>query len=174
MRRSARLTLAVAASVVLVSLAAGSPRPGRAEASFQDPVQEPKAVPAVAPQGQAAPPPARLGERATLEFRILAGKRHDAEAIEKALAPDGLKTPPPGYRWVRLGEKAGIEPGDETIIREGPDDAGKPAKFLLVKLDRQNVTETDLARVFVIADERGQPALGFASSRRAAPGGSAS
>ena len=53
-----------------------------------------------------------LSEKGSLEFRILASQKNDAEerrggkaqAVKKALAPDGLENTPKDYRWYRLGE----------------------------------------------------------------------
>jgi len=40
----------------------------------------------------------------SLEFRILANRKHDQEAITRALGPGGLAKVPRGYKWARLGE----------------------------------------------------------------------
>jgi len=39
----------------------------------------------------------------SLEFRILANRKHDKDVIPAALGPRGMK-PPPRYKWARLGE----------------------------------------------------------------------
>jgi len=39
-----------------------------------------------------------------LEFRILANRKHDEEAMTRALGPGGLAKPPSRYWWARLGE----------------------------------------------------------------------
>ena len=39
-----------------------------------------------------------------LEFRILANGKHDANVVDRALAPGALAKPPKGYKWARLGE----------------------------------------------------------------------
>ena len=39
-----------------------------------------------------------------LEFRILANRKHDEDAIARALGPAGLTKPPSRYKWARLGE----------------------------------------------------------------------
>jgi SecD/SecF fusion protein len=39
-----------------------------------------------------------------LEFRILANRKHDGAAIDRALGPQGLAKPPPRYKWAHLGE----------------------------------------------------------------------
>ncbi len=39
-----------------------------------------------------------------LEFRILANRKHDEDAIPRALGPAGLAKPPSRYKWARLGE----------------------------------------------------------------------
>ena len=43
-------------------------------------------------------------EPGRLEFRILADRRHDPEAVEKAKAADSFEHPPAGYRWVAFGQ----------------------------------------------------------------------
>ncbi len=53
-----------------------------------------------------------LSEKGSLEFRILASQKNDAEerrggkaqAVKKAMAPDGLENPPKEYHWYKLGE----------------------------------------------------------------------
>src|SRR5262249_40935510 len=39
----------------------------------------------------------------SLEFRILANRKHDRDVIPLALGPRGMKAPP-RYKWARLGE----------------------------------------------------------------------
>ena len=53
-----------------------------------------------------------------LEFRILANRKHDSEAIARAMGPGGLAKPPARYRWARLGEiSTGSDPSftDTTV-----------------------------------------------------------
>ena len=61
----------------------------------------------------------KITDVGSLEFRILANYKHDQAAvnrIDRASTPDEIfKKPPPGYRWIRLGE----------TITGGKDDAGK-------------------------------------------------
>lgn len=45
-----------------------------------------------------------LTDVGSLEFRILANRKHDSEAIPRALGPGGLAKPPARYKWARLGE----------------------------------------------------------------------
>jgi SecD/SecF fusion protein len=46
-----------------------------------------------------------------LEFRILANRKHDEDAITRALGPGGLAKPPSRYWWARLGEiSTGTDP----------------------------------------------------------------
>ncbi len=45
-----------------------------------------------------------LTDVGSLEFRILANRKHDAAAVERALGPQGLAKPPARYKWARLGE----------------------------------------------------------------------
>lgn len=41
----------------------------------------------------------------SLEFRILANRKHDAAAVDRALATNGLARPPARYIWAKLGER---------------------------------------------------------------------
>ena len=45
-----------------------------------------------------------LTDVGSLEFRILANRKHDSAVIDRALGPQGLSKPPPKYKWARLGE----------------------------------------------------------------------
>jgi SecD/SecF fusion protein len=45
-----------------------------------------------------------LTDVGSLEFRILANRKHNETAFDRALAPGGLSKPPYGYKWARLGE----------------------------------------------------------------------
>jgi SecD/SecF fusion protein len=47
---------------------------------------------------------AMLTDVGSLEFRILANRKHDAEAVARAMGPGGLAKPPARYKWARLGE----------------------------------------------------------------------
>lgn len=47
-----------------------------------------------------------LTDVGSLEFRILANRKHDSEAIARAMGPGGLAKPPARYKWARLGEIA--------------------------------------------------------------------
>jgi SecD/SecF fusion protein len=178
-------------------------------------------------------------EPARLEFRILADRKHDREAAEKAMGAGGLEHPPAGYRWVWLGQTArglnpqigskrlvvrgagwkagefagatveltgknlagsdlskefdvvenstdtlqlrpdpalyfksvssyridlspsrvGESPQDEPVIREVADGPGRVKRQILVKIDRQNVTEKDLKRVVPDSDVQMRPAV---------------
>jgi SecD/SecF fusion protein len=52
-----------------------------------------------------------LTDVGSLEFRILANRKHDAEAIPRAMGPSGLAKPPSRYKWARLGETStGTDP----------------------------------------------------------------
>src|SRR4051794_11281112 len=44
-----------------------------------------------------------LTDVGSLEFRILANRKHDAAVVDRALGPGGMKAPP-RYTWARLGE----------------------------------------------------------------------
>jgi len=41
---------------------------------------------------------------ALVEFRVLAGTKHDRAAAERAKVPESIEHPPAGYRWVWLGQ----------------------------------------------------------------------
>src|SRR4051794_22165159 len=59
-----------------------------------------------------------LTDVGALEFRILANRKHDAAAVDRALGPNGLAKPPARYLWARLGEvSTGTNPSvtDRTI-----------------------------------------------------------
>ena len=45
-----------------------------------------------------------LTDVGSLEFRILANRKHDKDVITRALGPGGLAKPPSRYKWARLGE----------------------------------------------------------------------
>src|SRR3954464_10026045 len=45
-----------------------------------------------------------LTDVGALEFRILANRKHDAAAIDRALAPNGRNRPPARYVWAKVGE----------------------------------------------------------------------
>jgi SecD/SecF fusion protein len=61
----------------------------------------------------------KLTDVGALEFRILANRKHNETAFERALAPGGFIKPPYGYEWGRLGEiSSGTNPQfeDKAII----------------------------------------------------------
>jgi len=65
-----------------------------------------------------------LTDVGALEFRILANRKHDQAAIDRALGPNGRSRPPARYKWARLGEVAtGTKPSftDRTITDLGQD-----------------------------------------------------
>ena len=179
-------------------------------------------------------------EPGRLEFRILADRRHDAAAVEKAKAADSFEHPPAGYRWVRFGQvvmgtvpkvEAGrlvvpaahwkdnefadrevwlkcqdairgrswwelkiikndsktlefpwfpdgrdlrsvtsyqidltprlgdLDHADGAVIRDFPEAPGLVLRAVLVRLDRRNLGERDLASIRPDSDERGFPAV---------------
>ncbi|OJW20738.1 MAG: preprotein translocase subunit SecD [Planctomycetales bacterium 71-10] len=52
-----------------------------------------------------------LTDVGSLEFRILANRKHDSEAVARAMGPGGLAKPPARYKWARLGEtSSGSDP----------------------------------------------------------------
>jgi SecD/SecF fusion protein len=191
----------------------------------------------------------RLTDVGQLEFRILANRKHDSAAIDRALAPGGLKRPPNRYRWAHLGEviigtptastsrtitdshrawtpdrfsnptwteapqdasrthitlvgtdsskrerearfaivgntrdtitlakphnfttiksyiidfnPSGIVPSDDAIVRDEDVGNGEKDRYILVKIDRHNVTGEYLAAVSQTTDEHVQPAVRF-------------
>ena len=46
----------------------------------------------------------KLTDVGSLEFRILANRKHDAGVIDRALGPSGRSKPPARYQWAKLGE----------------------------------------------------------------------
>ncbi len=185
----------------------------------------------------------KITDIGSLSFRILANRKHDGPAIDRALGPSGFKNPPAKYQWARLGEiysgqnpkfdktsitdlrqnwergkyanlnqkveligkdskdrdqtiyatikdntsrtltfaaphdlssiksyrfeynPSAIAPSDDAIVREEKTRPGRIDKYILVKLDRYNVTGDDL-RAKETQDERWQPAVGFEFDRR--------
>src|SRR3954465_10441292 len=60
-----------------------------------------------------------LTDVGALQFRILANRKQDASAIDRALAPTGRARPPARYQWAELGEvSTGTNPKStaDTII----------------------------------------------------------
>jgi hypothetical protein len=100
-----------------------------------------------------------------LEFRIVADQKHDADAIARALKPDGTRATPDGYRWVKVADiiRDDSIPG-ALFHSEGPE----KTRRILVKLDPQNVTEKDLQRVYKTEDSRLGPAIGFVFDQQGA------
>jgi preprotein translocase subunit SecD len=94
-----------------------------------------------------------------LEFRIAADAKRDQAAVEKAKSPDGLKNPPPGYRWAGVDERYQLDLREGDIVREGPEIGGKSRKYLLVRLDSYGITEKDLSRAEKANDDRQRPAI---------------
>jgi SecD/SecF fusion protein len=183
----------------------------------------------------------KLTEVGSLEFRILANEKKDGErgrnAVSRAMAANGLKNPPAGYKWAILGESvtgtnptgnkshvtdvtktwvrdryAGTDvlltgrdslgketsdlvpvlsntnntlvlkrdhrlkdvtsyrldynpskiiPGPDAIVRDQPKGNGVTDRYILIRLDRYNVTGELLSRTYPTQDERVQPAVGF-------------
>ncbi|WP_435007654.1 hypothetical protein P12x_004918 [Tundrisphaera lichenicola] len=94
-----------------------------------------------------------------LVLRIGASQKHDAEAILKAQAPEGLKHPPEGYEWVRFDSKLRNREG--LVLRKSEGEAPDGLEFLLVKLDTNDVTERDLLAVEEAKGDHGEPAINF-------------
>src|SRR5262249_42561142 len=84
----------------------------------------------------------------------LANRKHDSDAMARALAPGGLARPPSRYKWARLGE---ISTGNNPIIKgdllEDPKQAWKKdlyagkADVLLTGKDSAGKEATDLVRI---------------------------
>ncbi|HEX8202363.1 MAG TPA: alpha-L-fucosidase, partial [Isosphaeraceae bacterium] len=103
-----------------------------------------------------------------LEFHFLADQKHDGAAVEQArTAGDGADAPA-GYRWVRLDDRARLQPGENVIVRQEAAADGSSRKFVLVQLDPQGVTEKDLARVEPARDSIQRLALKLAFTPRGA------
>ncbi|AGA29766.1 protein translocase subunit SecD [Singulisphaera acidiphila] len=101
-----------------------------------------------------------LTDVGALEFRILANRKHDQAATERALGPNGRARPPARYKWARLGEVAsGTNPTftDTTITDLSQDwkknryagidieltgkDASGNEQTIPVKIDRNTTNE---------------------------------
>jgi SecD/SecF fusion protein len=63
------------------------------------------------------------------------------------------------YRIELTWSRMGLDSTPDLIIREVPDGPGRAKKFILVKLDRQNVSEKDLRGVRPDLDEQLNPAV---------------
>jgi SecD/SecF fusion protein len=65
-----------------------------------------------------------LTDVGALEFRILANRKHDAAAIDRAMGPSGRSKPPARYLWARLGEvSTGTSPKfDDRSITDAAQD----------------------------------------------------
>ncbi|MFI5454253.1 MAG: hypothetical protein ACHRXM_02280 [Isosphaerales bacterium] len=88
-----------------------------------------------------------------LEFRILADKKHDREAAEKAKAADSLEHPPAGYRWIWLGQVVtGSDPKVEPDRLNVAGSHWKDDEFAggSVRLTGKNLAGSDLSRYFQI------------------------
>lgn len=178
----------------------------------------------------------KMTEVGSLNFRILANRKHDGPAIDRALAANGFRNPPNKYQWAQLGESfsgrnprfdassitdlrqnwskgkyvgrsvaltgkdaaggektvvgvikengpksltftkdhglskiesysfefnpSGIVASSDAIVREEKSGTGRTDKYILVKLDRHNVTGDELT-AREAQDEKWQPAVGF-------------
>ncbi len=179
----------------------------------------------------------KITDVGSMEFRILANRKHDEQAIRRALASP-INKPPAQYKWVGLGEiitgknpklrdaasftdpsqnwvrdryktadvsltgkdasgkevtrnlviksntedtvtlerphglasissytinynPSKIGPSDDAIVRDEPGANGHTDRYLLVKMDRYDVTGDYLVRPYPTTDERVQPAVGF-------------
>lgn len=61
---------------------------------------------------------------------------------------------------------SGDAPGaGECIVHESQDQSGRVSRWILVKLDPQNISEKDLSRVYATTDERQGGAIGFRLTR---------
>ncbi len=64
--------------------------------------------------------------------------------------------------------RVGLSPKTDLVIREVPKPLGRATRFILVKLDRYNVTDKDFTRVERDRDQQGRHAIRFEFSRAAA------
>jgi SecD/SecF fusion protein len=66
-----------------------------------------------------------------LEFRILANRKHDGDAMARAMAPGGLARPPSRYKWARLGEiSTGSSPTIKGDVLEDPKQSWKKELYV--------------------------------------------
>jgi SecD/SecF fusion protein len=88
-----------------------------------------------------------------LEFRILANRKHDKDAVARALAPGGLTWNTTRYKWARLGE---ISTGDNPTVKgdviEDPKQSWKKdlyagTEVFLTGKDASGKEATDVVRV---------------------------
>ena len=69
------------------------------------------------------------------------------------------------YRLDMTPSQISTGPNSGHLIHEVKGPTGQVTRSILVKLDEQNVTEKDLARVYRTSDERLQPAIAFSFTR---------
>ncbi|MDE2508802.1 MAG: protein translocase subunit SecD [Planctomycetota bacterium] len=68
-----------------------------------------------------------ITDTGSLEFRILANRKHDSAVIERALGPNGFSKPPARYKWARLGEvSSGENPEFSGLALVDPKQSWKP------------------------------------------------
>jgi SecD/SecF fusion protein len=94
-----------------------------------------------------------LTDVGSLEFRILANRKHDLDKFSAALAPGGLAKPPPRYKWARLGEiSTGTNPTVEgnsvaDISQEWKKDLYAGTDVVLVGKDASGREQTESIKV---------------------------
>jgi SecD/SecF fusion protein len=95
-----------------------------------------------------------LTDVGSLEFRILANGKHDANIVERALATGALAKPPKGYKWARLGEiSTGTNPAftNNTITdvqQSWKKDMYAGTEVALTAKDSTGGTRTEVAKVY--------------------------
>jgi SecD/SecF fusion protein len=71
----------------------------------------------------------KMVDMGALEFRILANRKHDAEAMDRALRSK-LSNPPSRYEWARLGEiSTGTSPVIKGAVLEDPKQSWKKDNY---------------------------------------------
>lgn len=87
-----------------------------------------------------------LTDVGALEFRILANRKYDEKAIDRAMGPSGLAKPPSRYMWAKLGElSTGKDPGStDTTITDPTQDWKKDVYAgTIVRLTGKNAAGTE-------------------------------
>jgi SecD/SecF fusion protein len=104
----------------------------------------------------------RAGSDLSRDFEVIG---NTAEVLQ--LRPDPLLylKSVSSFRIDHTPSDVAVSPGDDAIVREVSESPGRTKRWVLVKLDRHNVTEKDLYRVYRTANERFEPAVAFQLSR---------
>jgi SecD/SecF fusion protein len=94
-----------------------------------------------------------LTDVGALEFRILANRKHDADVVDRALAPGGRTRPPARYVWAKLGEvSTGTSPRFTTDTIVDPIQTWKKNRYAginveLVGKDSSGVEQTAFVEI---------------------------